>query len=196
MVPRINHQSLLKSRPEGAPSLDDSGVDGSPTPETGEGELLHAHHLPFARPVHAGWRDLSPANWASMLASIIARLILQNNSKPLVQRGLTFILRVWRSGPTNRVATVQRFCAIPDAAHREDNLTTPMPGPDIFSVLRKSPPASFIASDFAVNQAEFLRDVGEWVRTGRLNIARTSSTDWKRRCSSACCRARTSARRW
>jgi NADPH-dependent curcumin reductase CurA len=49
------------------------------------------------------------------------------------------------------------------------NSTIPMPGPDMFSVLRKRLLLrGFIVSDFAVNQAEFLRDVGEWVRTGRL----------------------------
>ncbi|MGA8175642.1 MAG: NADP-dependent oxidoreductase, partial [Pseudolabrys sp.] len=49
------------------------------------------------------------------------------------------------------------------------NATTPMPGPDMFSVLRKRLLLrGFIVSDFAVKQAEFLRDVGEWVRTGRL----------------------------
>jgi hypothetical protein len=35
----------------------------------------------------------SPASWASMLVSIIARLILQSNSKPLARRVLTFISR-------------------------------------------------------------------------------------------------------
>jgi len=44
-----------------------------------------------------------------------------------------------------------------------------MPGPDMFSVLRKRLLVrGFIVSDFAAKQAEFLRDVGEWVRTGRL----------------------------
>ena len=44
-----------------------------------------------------------------------------------------------------------------------------MPGPDMFSLLRKRLLLrGFIVSDFAVKQAEFLRDVGEWVRTGRL----------------------------
>ena len=49
------------------------------------------------------------------------------------------------------------------------NATTPMPGPDMFSVLRKRLLLrGFIVSDFAARQADFLRDVGEWVRTGRL----------------------------
>ena len=44
-----------------------------------------------------------------------------------------------------------------------------MPGPNMFSVLRKRLLLrGFIVSDFAAKQAEFLRDVGEWVRTGRL----------------------------
>jgi NADPH-dependent curcumin reductase CurA len=40
MVARINRQILLKSRPEGAPSLDNFELTESPTPEPGEGELL------------------------------------------------------------------------------------------------------------------------------------------------------------
>src|SRR6476619_7914123 len=49
------------------------------------------------------------------------------------------------------------------------NATTPMPGPDMFSVLRKRRLLrGFIVSDFAAKQGDFLRDVGEWVRTGRV----------------------------
>ena len=49
------------------------------------------------------------------------------------------------------------------------NATTPMPGPDMFSVLRKRLLLrGFIVSDFAAKQGDFLRDVGEWVRTGRI----------------------------
>jgi NADPH-dependent curcumin reductase CurA len=49
------------------------------------------------------------------------------------------------------------------------NATTPLPGPDMFSVLRKRLMLrGFIVSDFAARQADFLRDVGEWVRSGRL----------------------------
>jgi NADPH-dependent curcumin reductase len=49
------------------------------------------------------------------------------------------------------------------------NAITPMPGPDMFSVLRKRLLLrGFIVSDFAAKEADFLRDVGEWVRTGRL----------------------------
>jgi hypothetical protein len=49
------------------------------------------------------------------------------------------------------------------------NAVTPMPGPDMFSVLRKRLNLrGFIVSDFAAKQGDFLRDVGEWVRTGRL----------------------------
>jgi NADPH-dependent curcumin reductase CurA len=49
------------------------------------------------------------------------------------------------------------------------NATRPMPGPDMFSVLRKRLLLrGFIVWDFAAKQADFLRDVGEWVRTGRL----------------------------
>jgi NADPH-dependent curcumin reductase CurA len=49
------------------------------------------------------------------------------------------------------------------------NATTPLPGPDMFSVLRKRLTLrGFIVWDFAARQADFLRDAGEWVRTGRL----------------------------
>jgi NADPH-dependent curcumin reductase CurA len=49
------------------------------------------------------------------------------------------------------------------------NLTTPMPGPDMFTVLRKRLTLrGFIVSDFAAKLGDFLRDGGEWVRTGRL----------------------------
>jgi NADPH-dependent curcumin reductase len=49
------------------------------------------------------------------------------------------------------------------------SLTTPMPGPDMFTVLRKRLTLrGFIVSDFANKQADFLRDMGEWVRGGRI----------------------------
>jgi NADPH-dependent curcumin reductase CurA len=49
------------------------------------------------------------------------------------------------------------------------NLTTPMPGPDMFTVLRKRLTLrGFIVSDFAAKQGDFLREAGEWVRGGRL----------------------------
>jgi NADPH-dependent curcumin reductase CurA len=49
------------------------------------------------------------------------------------------------------------------------NLTTPMPGPDMFTVLRKRLTLrGFIVSDFAARLGDFLRDGGEWVRSGRL----------------------------
>ena len=49
------------------------------------------------------------------------------------------------------------------------NATTLTPGPDMLSVLRKRLLLrGFIVSDFAAKQADFLRDVGEWVRAGRL----------------------------
>jgi hypothetical protein len=44
-----------------------------------------------------------------------------------------------------------------------------MPGPDMFSVLRKRLLLrGFIVWDFAAKEADFLRDVSEWIRTGRL----------------------------
>ena len=49
------------------------------------------------------------------------------------------------------------------------NAAGPMPGPDMFSVLRKRLLLrGFIVSDFASKQADFLRDASEWIRTGRL----------------------------
>ena len=44
-----------------------------------------------------------------------------------------------------------------------------MPGPDMFTVLRKRLTLrGFIVTDFAAKQADFLRDAGEWVRSGRI----------------------------
>jgi NADPH-dependent curcumin reductase CurA len=49
------------------------------------------------------------------------------------------------------------------------SLTRPMPGPDMFTVLRKRLTLrGFIVTDFAAKQADFLRDAGEWVRSGRI----------------------------
>jgi NADPH-dependent curcumin reductase len=49
------------------------------------------------------------------------------------------------------------------------NLTSPMPGPDMFSVLRKRLNLrGFIVSDFAAKFGDFQRDAGEWLRSGRL----------------------------
>jgi NADPH-dependent curcumin reductase CurA len=47
--------------------------------------------------------------------------------------------------------------------------TAPMPGPDMFSVLRKRLTLrGFIVWDFAARQADFLRDMGEWVSDDRV----------------------------
>ncbi len=49
------------------------------------------------------------------------------------------------------------------------NAAKPMPGPDMFSVLRKRLLLrGFIVSDFSAKQADFLRDASAWVRAGRL----------------------------
>jgi NADPH-dependent curcumin reductase CurA len=49
------------------------------------------------------------------------------------------------------------------------NLNTPLPGPDMFSVLRKRLTVrGFIVWDFAARQADFLREADEWVRSGKL----------------------------
>jgi NADPH-dependent curcumin reductase len=51
----------------------------------------------------------------------------------------------------------------------QSSLATPMPGPDMYTVLRKRLMLrGFIVTDFAAKQADFLRDAGEWVRGGRL----------------------------
>ncbi len=43
------------------------------------------------------------------------------------------------------------------------------PGPDMFSILRKRLTVrGFIVSDFAAKEPEFARDVGDWIRTGRI----------------------------
>ena len=58
------------------------------------------------------------------------------------------------------------------------NATRPMPGPDMFSVLRKRLLLrGFIVWDFAAKEADFLRDVSEWIRTGRLKY-REDIVDW------------------
>ena len=47
--------------------------------------------------------------------------------------------------------------------------TSPVPGPDMVSVLRKRLLLrGFIVWDFATRQDDFLRDVGDWIRTGRI----------------------------
>jgi NADPH-dependent curcumin reductase CurA len=49
------------------------------------------------------------------------------------------------------------------------NAKSPMPGPDMFSVLRKRLLLrGFIVWDFRTKEVDFLRDASEWVRTGRL----------------------------
>jgi NADPH-dependent curcumin reductase CurA len=49
------------------------------------------------------------------------------------------------------------------------NLTTPIPGPEMFSVLRKRLTLrGFIVTDFANKQGDFLREASEWVRSGRV----------------------------
>jgi NADPH-dependent curcumin reductase CurA len=49
------------------------------------------------------------------------------------------------------------------------NAKSPMPGPDMFSVLRKRLLLrGFIVWDFRAKEVDFLRDASEWVRSGRL----------------------------
>jgi NADPH-dependent curcumin reductase len=49
------------------------------------------------------------------------------------------------------------------------NLAAPMPGPDMFTVLRKRLLLrGFIVWDFAARQDDFLRDATEWLRSGQL----------------------------
>jgi NADPH-dependent curcumin reductase CurA len=49
------------------------------------------------------------------------------------------------------------------------NSTTPLASPDMMSVLLKRLTLrGFIVLDFSDRQADFLREAGEWVRSGRL----------------------------
>jgi len=49
------------------------------------------------------------------------------------------------------------------------NAVKPLPGPDMFSVLRKRLLLrGFIVWDFSAKQADFLRDASAWIREGRL----------------------------
>jgi NADPH-dependent curcumin reductase len=49
------------------------------------------------------------------------------------------------------------------------NATTPMPGPDMVSVLRKRLTLrGFIVTDFAAKEADFVREASAWVRSGGL----------------------------
>jgi NADPH-dependent curcumin reductase CurA len=49
------------------------------------------------------------------------------------------------------------------------NATAPIPGPDMFSVLRKRLTLrGFIVTDFAAREADFQREASAWVRSGRL----------------------------
>ncbi|HEY7244382.1 MAG TPA: NADP-dependent oxidoreductase [Xanthobacteraceae bacterium] len=49
------------------------------------------------------------------------------------------------------------------------NAVKPMPGPDMFSVLRKRLLVrGFIVTDFSAKQVDFLRDATAWLREGRL----------------------------
>jgi NADPH-dependent curcumin reductase CurA len=51
----------------------------------------------------------------------------------------------------------------------EYNAAAPLPGPDLVSVLRKRLTVrGFIVWDFAAREPDFLRDAGDWIRTGRL----------------------------
>jgi NADPH-dependent curcumin reductase len=77
--------------------------------------------------------------------------------------------------------------------------TTPMPGPEMFSVLRKRLTLrGFIVWDFAARQGDFLRVWANGWAAAASSIARTWSRAWRMRLprSLACSRARTSASCW
>ena len=57
MVARVNRQILLKSRPEGAPSLDNFTLKRGSVPEPGDGEVL----------MRTRWLSLDPS-WRSLFA--------------------------------------------------------------------------------------------------------------------------------
>jgi NADPH-dependent curcumin reductase len=300
MAANVNRQILLKSRPEGAPSLANFELTQAPIPEPGEGEVLMRHRYlsldPYMRgrmsaaksyakpaqvgepmvggtvgeivksrnPKHAagdivlgfgGWQDFSLSNGAGLrkldpkAAPISTALGVLGMPGMTAYVGLTEIGQP-KPGETVVVAAASgavgsvvgqiakikgcravgiaggvdkcRFVSdelgfdacldhrAPDLARQLEaacpkgidvyfenvggavqqavwpllndfarvpvcgliaqyNLTTPMPGPDMFSVLRKRLLLrGFIVSDFAVKLPDFLRDAGEWVRSGRL----------------------------
>ena len=300
MVARINRQILLKSRPEGAPSLDNFELTESPTPEPGEGELLmriiylsldpymrgrmsaaksYAKPAAIGQPMvggtvgeivrsrnpkysvgdivlgYGGWQEYAISNGTGLRKLDPTAAPVSTALGVLGMPGMTAfvgLLEIGQPKPgetvvvaaasgavgsvVGQIAKIKgglavgiaggfekcRFVAselgfdacvdhrAPDFAKQLEaacpkgidvyfenvggavqqtvwpllndfaripvcgliaqyNSTTPMPGPDMFSVLRKRLLLrGFIVSDFAVKQAEFLRDVGEWVRTGRL----------------------------
>ena len=67
------------------------------------------------------------------------------------------------------MAPAQRFCPRSVCGLiAQYNATSPMPGPDMFSVLRKRLPHAGLHCLGFCHEAPFPRDVGEWVRSGRL----------------------------
>jgi NADPH-dependent curcumin reductase CurA len=300
MAANVNRQILLKSRPEGAPSLDNFALTQAPIPEPGEGEVLMRHRYlsldPYMRgrmsaaksyakpaqvgepmvggtvgeivksrnPKHAagdivlgfgGWQDFSLSNGAGLrkldpkaapistalgvlgMPGMTAYVGLSEIGQPkpgetvvvaaasgavgsvvgqiakikgcravgiaggadkcrfvsdelgfdacLDHRALDLARQLEAACPKgidvyfeNVGGAVQQavwpllndFARVPVCGLiAQYNLTTPMPGPDMFSVLRKRLLLrGFIVSDFAAKLPDFLRDVGEWVRSGRL----------------------------
>ena len=85
MVARVNRQILLKSRPEGAPSLDNFALKQGSVPEPGDGEVLMRTHWlsldpymrgrmsaakSYARPVEVG---------ATMVGGTVGEVVASRN---------------------------------------------------------------------------------------------------------------------
>jgi NADPH-dependent curcumin reductase len=300
MAANINRQILLKSRPEGAPSLDNFELTQAPVPEPGEGEVLMRHRFlsldpymrgrmsaakSYAKPAQVGepmvggtvgeivtsrhpkyaagdivlgfggWQDYALSNGAGLrkldptaapistalgvlgMPGMTAYVGLTEIGQP--KPGETVVVAAASGAVGSVVGQIARIkgcravgiaggadkCRFvtdalsfhacldhraPDLAKQLEaacpngidvyfenvggavqqavwpllndfarvpvcgliaqyNLTTPMPGPDMFTVLRKRLTLrGFIVSDFAAKLGDFLRDGGEWVRTGRL----------------------------
>ena len=106
-----------------------------------------------------------------MPASIIARRISRAQLEAACPKGIdVYFENVGGAVQQTVWPLLNDFARVPVCGLiAQYNATTPMPGPDMFSVLRKRLTLrGFIVSDFATKQADFLRDAGEWVRGGRV----------------------------
>ena len=106
-----------------------------------------------------------------MPASIIGRPISPSGSRPPVPNGIdVYFENVGGAVQQTVWPLLNDFARIPVCGLiAQYNATAAVPGPDMITVLRKRLLVrGFIVSDFAAKQADFLRDVGEWVRSGRL----------------------------
>jgi len=85
MVARVNRQILLKSRPEGAPSLDNFALKQGSVPEPGDGEVLMRTHWLSLDPYMRGRMSDAPsyappvAVDAVMVGATVSRVAVSNN---------------------------------------------------------------------------------------------------------------------